>query len=128
MKTTMRRFKDIFRIIILIVIINSESKAQWSYVNPLPDGFSMHCISMIDSSNGWAMGGSSYREMINGTWSVNTIDTAIISFTRVKMLNATDGWALVFPNHIYHYNGIEWQYNYTAPSANLSDIDFINHQ
>lgn len=122
----MKRFKDIFRIIILIVIINSESKAQWSYVNPLPDGFSMHCISMIDSSNGWAMGGSSYREMINGTWSVNTIDTAIISFTRVKMLSATDGWALVFPNQIYHYNGIEWQYNYTAPSANLSDIDFIN--
>jgi photosystem II stability/assembly factor-like uncharacterized protein len=125
LKYILSEFKCILFLIPLLSFCQ-PALCQWEFVNPLPDGYPMYCVSFCDSANGWALGANSTRHFVNNQWITQPTDTTIPTILRVKMISPNEGWGIGNLGTIYHYTGSNWQLHYTVAGRNLNDIEFTN--
>jgi photosystem II stability/assembly factor-like uncharacterized protein len=67
----------------------------------------LNSVSMVDSTDGWAVGNGVIIHRNGTVWSVQSPET-FLTFESVYMLNADDGWAVGMMGQIIHWNGTEW--------------------
>jgi photosystem II stability/assembly factor-like uncharacterized protein len=90
-------------------------------------------ISMLSSSDGWAVGAENhYRThgMIahyqNGSWMPFSLPANAPALYSVSMLSASDGWAVGFQGAIYHYQNGNWSPVSSPATATLHSIVMLS--
>lgn len=86
----------------------------------------LFAVSMVSSTDGWAVGSGGVRLRYNGTsWNTVTSPTVTDLFT-VSMVSATDGWAVGSAGAILRYNGTSWSTVSSPTGEKLSSVYMVS--
>lgn len=89
-------------------------------------GGDVNGVSMLSSTNGWAVGDSGGIIRYDGlTWSTVTSPVGSDLF-EVDMISATNGWAVGFSGAMISWDGVSWSDQSGITSETLNDVDFAS--
>jgi photosystem II stability/assembly factor-like uncharacterized protein len=132
-KSVSHRNYKVFWIILLFNIISHLGFSQWTWLNPLPQGNSLHRVQFVDSITGFAVGdGGTILKTSNAgqSWvrlnSTTNIDFCSVFFVSVNIGFVCAGYTDV--GYIYKTidGGSTWFFLYQIPYGNFTDIWFTD--
>jgi len=109
------------------VILHYTGGTWTQYPTPL-SGYVLHSVSMVDSSNGWAVGDNgAILRYSGGGWAV-TQGASGSNLRSVFMVGSTDGWAVGDGGTILRYQAINGQWStYPNPTgARLNSVYMLD--
>jgi hypothetical protein len=94
----------------------------WCWVNPLPQGNSLHAVWAAGPTDAWAVGADGTVVHWDGTtWSLSASSTAAY-LDAVWGTSASDVWAVGASGTIIHWDGGHWSSVPSGTSVDLSDL------
>jgi photosystem II stability/assembly factor-like uncharacterized protein len=122
--------KTYFVIVCLFFITIYHGSAQYTWLNPLPQGNYLYDIYTLDSLTCWAAGGyGTILKTTNGgnTWSVLNSGTTE-TFRSICFPDYLNGWACTSQGKIFKSvdGGISWEIDYTSVDCMFLAIDFTS--
>lgn len=116
-----------FSLTLLIVNVQASS---WTKAS-IPNDVSLVALDMVNSSDGWAVGGNGTVLHWDGTCWSNIPSSTTADFKDVEMVSSNEGYAIVVediargPYSIYRWDGTSWT-NSTAIDGATQSIDIVN--
>jgi len=122
----------LFLVILLLIVSSSITFAQnqyqiaprWSRVNS-PTAVTLRGVSMVSSSDGWAVGEQGTILHWDGTeWSPMVSPTSADLYA-IDMVTTDDGWAVGIDGVILHWDGSAWSLESSPVVYYLVDVELI---
>ncbi len=109
-----------------IEIAPNGANGAWSLNAELPEGHHLQDVSVVSSSDIWAVGDNGLIAHYDGsTWS-SVASPHGNRINAIHMLSATDGWAVGDGGKIIHYNGTSWTLVASGATDHLNSVYFIS--
>jgi photosystem II stability/assembly factor-like uncharacterized protein len=112
-------------------LLSFNTSAQWSWINPLPQGNTLHDVQFISALTGFAVGdGGTILKTIDGGYTWNRMGNgSMVSLNSVFFLDTSIGWAISKEFEVLLKTtdgGITWTKAYNFDTFDMNDVWFTD--
>jgi photosystem II stability/assembly factor-like uncharacterized protein len=116
---------------IILFLLSFNTSAQWSWINPLPQGNTLHDVQFISALTGFAVGdGGTILKTIDGGYTWNRMGNgSMVSLNSVFFLDTSIGWAISKEFEVLLKTtdgGITWTKAYNFDTFDMNDVWFTD--
>jgi photosystem II stability/assembly factor-like uncharacterized protein len=125
------KIRILFLVIISLFSLSLQGFSQWNWLNPLPQGNTLHSVFALDSLTCWAAGGcGTVMKTTDGgtTWSIVSTGTTE-GFNKICFTDSLNGWASCSTGKIFHSDdgGQSWHLQFDGEGELYIDaLTFTN--